>query len=66
MSAPKYCECGAKILITLNPYRNPKSRDARSGHAKALKGHDVCGNCWHDLLSRSMQLPQDRYRFGAR
>lgn len=64
MSAPKYCECGNRILITLHPGRNQKSRSARLGAPKTLKDHDLCGTCWNELLQQSMSLPRDRYRFG--
>lgn len=53
MSAPKYCECGNRILISLHPGRNPKSRRAKKGQPTTLKGHDLCGTCYGNLLQQA-------------
>jgi len=57
MSAPKFCECGARIQVVV------KTRGVYS-HPHAVKGHDLCETCWKDLLARSVER-ESRYRFGV-
>lgn len=65
MSAPKFCECGARILIVMHPGRHPKSRDARLGRAKTIPGHDLCGECFGNLIRQS-RYTERLYRFALR
>jgi len=53
MSAPKICQCGRKIRIVVKTQGKKRSRAARRGQAVALKGHDLCGVCWDELVKRA-------------
>lgn len=47
MTAPKYCECGKKIIVVPHPKRNPHSK---KNTAVRMKDHDLCRECWRNLL----------------
>ena len=49
MTAPRYCQCGRKILVTFHPTRNPKSAKG----VRTSPDHDLCRECWRRLMTKA-------------
>ena len=62
---PTKCECGQPIRVFFNRVRNPHARPLRKGNVGVTrKDHDLCQQCFRQLLARAETLEAPRHAQG--